>query len=187
MKVVVLFSGGIDSTVVLRLMEQHERLPLAFDYQQPHSIELERAGMICHEQGLLLNVMKLPKMPKINDVVFAGRNAVFLSLAAGFALENGAEKVVIGCNASDHERFPDCRPRFIESMNRALHAAYGVNVEAPLLMSDKRQIVSMADRLGIDLRATWSCYQPTDEGRPCGECLACQVRKDAGAPESRDW
>ena len=95
-----------------------------------------------------------------------------LAVAAAIAQAEGLSSVVIGCNFSDHDRFPDCRREFIKSMNEAFKGAYGVAVHAPLLMHTKAMIREEASRLGLP--ETWTCYAPTDNGTPCGECYSCK-------------
>ena len=181
MKSVVLLSGGIDSAVCLALARGSDRLALGFDYGQPHQIELQHAQKVADAEGVSLLVQHLPFMGKINDVVFAGRNAVLASLAASLAASRGYEAVVMGCNYSDWQRFPDCRPAFINPLREALKYGYGISLSTPLLRMSKHQIVDKAKELGVDLSLTWSCYNP-QQGRACGKCLACETRVAAGAP-----
>lgn len=180
MKVLVLLSGGLDSATVLHLMLErgYEVRAVGFDYGQPHAIELRYARQTAERAGVPFEVVDLPYMPKVNDVVFAGRNAVLLSVAAGMAQVLGFDAVAIGCNWTDRERFPDCRAAFMGTMGEVLSEAYGVGVMAPLLQMTKAQVVQEARRLSVP--ETWSCYAPNGE-EPCGECLACRVRKEAGA------
>jgi 7-cyano-7-deazaguanine synthase len=180
MKVLVLLSGGIDSATVLAKLRDHDREALAFDYDQPHAIELDYARRIAEREGVSLRVMRLPRMRKVDDVVFAGRNAALISLAVAVAAGEGFDAVAIGCNFSDWERFPDCRPDFVTGLGKVLREAYGVAVVAPLLRMSKAQVVQEARRLGVPLDETWSCYSPKD-AKPCGGCLACEVRAKAGA------
>jgi len=180
MKVLVCLSGGIDSATVLALMkeQQHEREVLLFDYAQLHIIELEYARKIAN--GLVIHKIELAPMPLVDDVVFAGRNLVLASHAISIAAARRMDAVAFGCNQSDWERFPDCRPLFWKAVNQAAYDAYGVRVLLPLLRMTKAEVVIEARRLGVPLDRTWSCYDPQGD-RPCGECLACRVRKEAGA------
>ena len=146
-------------------------LCLGVDYGQPHRIELQHAARIADHYQTPFEVLPVPAMPRVDDVVFAGRNAVLLSMAAAVAQARGLSCVVIGCNFSDAQRFPDCRPAFIKAMREALSAAYGVTVWAPLLTMTKAQIVAEARERGIP--ETWTCYAPRD-GQQCGECYSCK-------------
>lgn len=106
-----------------------------------------------------------------------GRNAVFLSLAAGIAAEAGADEVWAGFNAVDYSGYPDCRPVFVESVQESLRLALGgsgLRVEAPLIGLSKKQIVEEGVRLGVPMGLTWSCYAGGE--RPCGVCDSCIIR-----------
>jgi 7-cyano-7-deazaguanine synthase len=146
-------------------------LALGLDYGQPHLIELFYAQRLAEFYGVPFVRHQIPEMPMVDDVVFAGRNAVLLSIGAAVAQERGLDAIVIGCNLSDATRFADCRPEFIRSMDGALFAAYGVHVVAPLLGLTKQQI--QAEVEDARLPPTWTCYQPRGAA-PCGECYACK-------------
>lgn len=169
MKHLILLSGGMDSA--LCLARYGASLCIGFDYGQPHVIELERAESIAAHYAVPFDRVRLPAMPRVNDVVFAGRNAVLISSAAAIAQSRGLGAVMIGCNFSDATRFPDCRPAFIRAMSEALHAAYGVRVAAPLLTMTKAQVVAEADERAIP--GTWTCYAPRGD-QQCGECYSCR-------------
>jgi 7-cyano-7-deazaguanine synthase len=166
----ILLSGGMDSA--LCLARYGADLAVGFDYGQPHAIELVHAARIAEHFGVPFERHSLPAIPRVNDVVFAGRNAVLLTLAAAIAQATSIDSVVIGCNFSDAQRFPDCRPDFIKAMNTALTGAYGVRVSAPLLTMTKAQIVAEARQRGMP--ETWTCYTPTAAGQRCGKCYSCK-------------
>jgi len=121
-----------------------------------------------------------------------GRNTIFLSLALAWAEVLGAADIFIGVNALDYSGYPDCRPEYVEAFERMANLATRVGVEGltrlkirtPLIQLSKAQIVSLAHELDVDFRLTHSCYDPGPDGRPCGECDACQLRskgfKEAG-------
>lgn len=165
----ILLSGGMDSALCLH--RYGAALAIGFDYGQPHVIELEYAANIAKKYKVKFERHDLTYMPKVDDVVFAGRNAVLLSYAAGIAQSRGLSAAVIGCNFSDATRFPDCRPAFIRSLNEAFKEAYGVTVHAPLLTTSKAQIVAEAKAAGLP--ETWTCYSPK-KGKQCGKCYACK-------------
>jgi len=111
------------------------------------------------------------------------RNTLFLSLALGWAESLGAGDLFIGANQVDYSGYPDCRPEFLQAFERLARAATKVGVEggeirvhAPLIDWSKSQIILEAQRLGVDLAGTISCYDPTAEGTPCRECDACRLR-----------
>jgi 7-cyano-7-deazaguanine synthase len=175
MSVLVCLSGGLDSAVVLAMLRDEERTAIGFEYGQPHALELERAEALAQKEGVPFRRVYLPIIPKVNDVVFSGRNAIFASVAAGFAQAEGYSHIAFGCNMSDWGRFPDCRPAFWSAVGEALFKGYGVRVLTPLLHQMKVDVVRHAARLGVVLGDTWSCYAPRD-GQPCGKCLACETR-----------
>lgn len=123
------------------------------------------------------------------------RNTVFLSFALAWAETLGASDIFIGVNALDYSGYPDCRPEYIaayETMaNLATRAgvegAPGLKIHTPLISLSKAQIVQEGLRLGVDFAATSSCYDPGDDGRPCGACDSCLLRAkgfaEAGAAD----
>ena len=111
------------------------------------------------------------------------RNTLFLSLALGLAESLEAGDVFIGANAVDYSGYPDCRPEFLEAFERlgALATRAGVEgrairIQAPLISSTKADIVLEAQRLGVNLEATVSCYDPGPAAKPCGRCDSCRLR-----------
>ena len=166
----ILLSGGLDSALCLARYGAAQAV--GFEYGQAHAVELDYAAKIAVHYGVPFTRHALPFMPRVDDVVFAGRNAVMLTAAASRAQAAGIDCVLIGCNFTDAQRFPDCRPAFIKAMNEALHGAYGVRVSAPLLTMTKAQIVAEARERGIP--ETWTCYAPTPAGDRCGECYSCK-------------
>lgn len=182
MKTLVPLSGGIDSAVVLALLlaEGQQVEAIGFDYDQPHVIELERAAKIANHHSVPFFVVRLPTMPRVDDVVFAGRNLVLAAHAISMAHARGFDAIALGCNASDYERFPDCRSSFWKAVGEAAEAAYGIKVSTPLLNTTKSGVVELAHHYGVPLDLTWSCYAPRN-GEPCGDCLGCNTRAKAGA------
>lgn len=181
MRALILLSGGIDSAVCAALYREHERAAIGFDYGQPHAVELESAARFAKAEGVDFEVLKIPHIGKINDVEFAGRNAVLLAHGVSIAASRGLDIVVIGNNASDHVRFPDCRPTFILPLRKAMQEAYGVSISAPLMHLSKREVVERAGCLGLDLADLWTCYNPQPGNVPCGVCASCAGRAEAGA------
>ncbi|HWB40562.1 MAG TPA: 7-cyano-7-deazaguanine synthase QueC, partial [Gemmatimonadales bacterium] len=112
------------------------------------------------------------------------RNTIFLSFAVGWAETLEAGDVFIGANALDYSGYPDCRPEYIEAFERMASLATRAGVEGrrlrihtPLISMSKAEIVRLGVRLGVDFGLTWSCYDPTPEGTPCGRCDACVLRQ----------
>lgn len=112
------------------------------------------------------------------------RNTVFLSLALAWAEVLGARDLFIGVNALDYSGYPDCRPEYIAAFERMANLATRVGVEGderlrlhtPLINLTKAQIIRQGLALGVDYQLTFSCYDPTPEGQPCGGCDACLLR-----------
>jgi len=122
------------------------------------------------------------------------RNTILLSLALAWAEVLGAQHVFIGANAVDYSGYPDCRPEFLEAFeamaNLATKAAVEgrrIAIKAPLIDLPKKEIIRQALALGVDPAETVTCYQPDAEGRACGACDACRIRRigfeDAGIPD----
>lgn len=123
------------------------------------------------------------------------RNTVFLALALAWAETLGAEDLFIGVNVLDYSGYPDCRPEYIAAFERLANLATKAGVEGrsrfrvhtPLIRLGKAEIVRRALELGVDPALTWSCYDPQPDGRPCGGCDACILRRkgfaEAGVPD----
>jgi len=113
------------------------------------------------------------------------RNTVFLSFALAWAEVLAASDIFIGVNALDYSGYPDCRPEFIEAYERMANLATKAGVEgrtrikihAPLIRMSKAEIVKLGSELGVDFGVTHSCYDPDAEGRPCGQCDSCLLRR----------
>lgn len=113
------------------------------------------------------------------------RNTIFLAYALALAEVAGASEIFIGVNAIDYSGYPDCRPEFIEAFERMARLATKAGVEGklrvrvrtPLIGMTKAEIVRCAHELGLDLSLTHSCYDPDEQGRPCGECDSCALRR----------
>jgi 7-cyano-7-deazaguanine synthase len=113
------------------------------------------------------------------------RNTIFLSLALAWAEVIESSDIFIGVNALDYSGYPDCRPEFIETYERMANLATKSGVEGrtrvkihtPLIRLSKAEIVKLGRELGVDFRLTHSCYDPGPDGRPCGQCDSCVLRR----------
>jgi 7-cyano-7-deazaguanine synthase len=120
------------------------------------------------------------------------RNTIFLSFALAYAEVRDASDIFIGVNALDYSGYPDCRPEFIQAFEQMANLATRAGVEgrtrivihAPLMTMTKAHIVRKAAELGVDLSSTHSCYDPAGNGRPCGRCDSCVLRRK-GFEEAR--
>ena len=134
-----------------------------------------------------LEVPKDTPLDRIGDGIpstyVPARNTIFLSFALGWAEVLEATDIFLGANALDYSGYPDCRPEYIEAFERmaALATRAGVGgrqlrIHTPLIALTKAEIVKLGRRLGVDYGITWSCYDPTPQGTPCGHCDACLLR-----------
>lgn len=113
------------------------------------------------------------------------RNTIFLSFALAWAEVLGSSDIFIGVNALDYSGYPDCRPEFIRAFEQMANLATKAGVEGrqnltihtPLMHLTKAQIIHKGMQLGIDYSLTSSCYDPAPDGRPCGECDSCLLRR----------
>jgi 7-cyano-7-deazaguanine synthase len=186
--VLVLFSGGLDSTTLLYEAVGAGRLGLAVWMRYPHpACAAEYRAQVAIRRDLELRGIKVRLMelsPPIfgTDTMHAGvgatgprvlpgRNLLFLSLAVNIAAANGLAEVQFGASDADADNYPDCRPAFVESVD-AMSRAWGVRVRAPLLGSSRADVLRRAGAAGVPLGLVWSCYEPR-EGAPCGECDSC--------------
>lgn len=202
---VVLLSGGLDSTTVAAIAraEGWRILALTIDYNQRHRIELDHAARVAEALGAERHIVlpldltgfggsaltadiDVPKggvEPGIPVTYVPARNTIFLSVALGWAEAAGARDLFIGVNALDFSGYPDCRPEFIAAFEAMANTATkagvegeGFKVHTPLMTLDKAGIIAAAYAVGAPLHLTWSCYDPTPAGRPCGLCDSCRLR-----------
>jgi len=123
------------------------------------------------------------------------RNTIFLSHALAWAEVIGSKDIVLGVNAIDYSGYPDCRPEYIAAFEQMANLATQAGVEGgskltihtPLIHLTKAEIVRRGTALGVDFQLTWSCYDPTPDGRPCRACDSCILREkgfaEAGIPD----
>lgn len=204
-RIVVIYSGGMDSYTLL-----HRALSLgwgvealSFNYGQRHARELDCARAVTEALGIPHEVVDISGIQSLlagsaltdsepvpdghyeeasmKATVVPNRNMILLSLAIGHAVSRGAEAVWYGAHGGDHAIYPDCRPAFIEQMDRTARLANyePVRVEAPFLQLDKGQILGEGLAMGLDYAQTWTCYKGRE--RACGLCGACTERLEAFA------
>ena len=205
-KAVILVSGGLDSTTVVAMAKSqgYDCYTLSFDYGQRHRSELEAAYrvsklMAVHEHkvvkldlgtiggsALTDKAIDIPEEETTGIPVtyVPARNTVFLSIALGWAEVLGANDIFLGVNAVDYSGYPDCRPEYISAFEAVANLATKSGVEgqklhihAPLIDMTKAEIVHGGLALGVDYSQTVSCYQADSEGRACGRCESCRLRK----------
>ncbi len=206
-RAVVLLSGGLDSATTLAIAraDGFACYALSVDYGQRHRAELAAAAQIAQILGavehrtvridlggvggsaLTDEHIAVPETPQIGIPVtyVPARNTVMLSFALGWAEVLRAETIFIGVNAVDYSGYPDCRPVFIDAFERLASLATKAAVEGlmrfriavPLINLTKAQIIQRGIELGVDFGATVSCYQADAQGRACGRCDACRLRR----------
>lgn len=190
---------------------------LSFNYGQRHSIELDSARKLSQifatqhsvisfdlrqfGGSALTSDIEVPKNRPYAEIssgipvtYVPARNTIFLSFALGLAEVIGSTDIFVGVNALDYSGYPDCRPEFIEAFERLANLATKAGVEgqkfrihAPLIKMTKAQIIGWGTDLGVDYSLTSSCYDPSPDGRACGHCDSCQLRRkgfsEAGLPD----
>lgn len=215
-RAVVLLSGGLDSATVLAIAraEGYACYALSLDYGQRHNAELAAAARVAASLDAIEHrVLKLglsdfggsaltdasiavPESPTTGIPVtyVPARNTVMLALALAWAEVLGSHDLFIGVNAVDYSGYPDCRPEFIAAFEHMANLATRAGVEgnrlrvhAPLQHLSKAQIIQRGLELGVDYAQTVSCYQADADGRGCGVCDACRLRRQgflgAGVPD----
>jgi 7-cyano-7-deazaguanine synthase len=213
---IVLLSGGLDSATVLAIARSQgfECRTLSVAYGQRHESELAAAARVSRSLGAvehrvmhvdLANIggsaLTDPGIPVpeqggtgIPITYVPARNTILLSLALAWAEVTGAEDLFVGVNAVDYSGYPDCRPEFVAAFERLASLATKAGVEggrlsvhAPLIALTKAEIIQRGNGLGVDYASTVSCYQADAEGRACGRCDSCRLRREgflgAGIPD----
>ncbi|RWU08747.1 7-cyano-7-deazaguanine synthase QueC [Pseudidiomarina gelatinasegens] len=204
-KVVVIYSGGMDSFTVLHhaLKQGHDVYALSFNYGQRHVRELDAAATVCKSLGINHKVVDITAIntllagssltsdidipeghyeaESMQSTVVPNRNMILLALAIGYAVSIKAEAVYYGAHSGDHAIYPDCRPEFVEKMNAvSLIANYEpIPIEVPFLTNSKAEILAAGLAMGLDYAQTWTCYNGREKA--CGKCGACVERLEAFA------
>ena len=204
---VVLLSGGLDSATTLAIARSEGRAChcLTIDYGQRHRAELDAASRVARALGaaehrvLALDLtafggsaltdssIAVPTggvQPGIPSTYVPARNTIFLSLALAFAEVRDADEIWFGANAVDYSGYPDCRPEYMRAFESVANLATKAAVEGrrlalrtPILDSSKAEIIRRGAALGVDYALTVSCYQASADGRACGACDSCRLRR----------
>ena len=205
-RAVVLLSGGLDSATVLAIAKSqgYECYCLSLDYHQRHSSELQAAQRVAKALGaaehktvqldlsifggsaLTDNNIAVPETASVGIPVtyVPARNTIMLSLSLAWAEVLQAQDIFIGVNALDYSGYPDCRDEYVKAFqamaNLATKSAVEgktITVHAPLIDMTKAEIVTQGIELGVDYGMTVSCYQADAQGKACGVCDSCRLRK----------
>ena len=203
---VILLSGGLDSATVLAMARQQgfACYALSVDYGQRHHAELAAAKRVADALGavehrvinidltafggsaLTDNSIAVPEVATtgIPLTYVPARNTIMLSLALAWAEVLQARDIFFGVNAVDYSGYPDCRPEYVNAFEHMANLATKAAVEghpltlhAPLLHLTKAEIIQQGALLGVDFSMTVSCYQADDQGRACGVCDSCRLRR----------
>lgn len=208
-RAVILLSGGLDSITALAFAkaEGYDCYSISFDYGQRHKTELNAAERLAKKNGVvehkvvqidlraiggsaLTDDIDVPESAQdgIPVTYVPARNTVFLAIALGWAEVLQAEAIYIGVNAVDYSGYPDCRPEFVSAFEKLANLAIKSAIEgepiyirAPLMSLSKAEIVTQGTALGIDYSETISCYQADAQGRACGQCDSCRLRRQGFA------
>lgn len=204
---IVLVSGGLDSATTLAVARRDGFVchALSFDYGQRHRAELTAAARVAQQLGAVEHrTMRIDLAgiggSALTDTRIAvpesagagipvtyvpARNTLFLALALGWAEVLDAPDIFIGVNAVDYSGYPDCRPEFLQAFQALANVATkagvegrGFHIRAPLLELTKSDIIRLGMSLGVDYAITVSCYQADGEGRACGRCDSCRLRRE---------
>lgn len=202
-KVVVIYSGGMDSYTVLNkaIRQGYEVYALSFDYGQRHVKELKVAADVCAELNISHKVVDISAINQLiggssltddidvpeghyeeesmKSTVVPNRNMILLSLAVGYAVSLKANKVFYGAHSGDHAIYPDCRPEFVQKMDDVCRIANYEEIEivSPYLNNTKIEILTDGLNMDLDYSKTWTCYNGREKA--CGKCGACQERLEA--------
>lgn len=208
---VVLLSGGLDSATVLAIARDQGFAPhcLSIDYGQRHLAELAAATRVAMSMNAAQHrVVKIDLVkfggsaltdkniavpvggvqPGIPVTYVPARNTILLSLALAFAEVSKANDIFFGANAVDYSGYPDCRPEYVKAYETMANLAIKSTVEGermtihtPIIDLSKADIIRRGTALGVDYSLTVSCYQASYDGRACGQCDSCRLRKEGFA------
>jgi 7-cyano-7-deazaguanine synthase len=204
---VVLLSGGLDSATVLAMAREagYDCYCLSIDYGQRHRTELAAAARVARALGARehrVTTLDLAAFggSALTDTRIAvpisgigtgipityvpARNTIMLSLALAWAEVLGARDIFFGANAVDYSGYPDCRPAYMRAFETMANLATKAAVEGakltlhtPIIDLNKADIIRRGSALGVDYALTVSCYQADQDGRACGVCDSCRLRK----------
>lgn len=196
--VLVLLSGGLDSTTLAAMAHAEGRLRavLFVDYHQANRHHEDRSTYSwCKDNGVERHIFTLGGWSSVSETnlslrslssalhvgvgepgprVVPNRNMILVAGAIHYAASMGCTEVWIGPTADDQENYADCRPEWVAAANE-MASFWGISVVAPFVGKYKREVVALARQLNVDIAATWSCYQPSGL-EPCGTCNACVLR-----------
>ncbi|MFI4956690.1 MAG: 7-cyano-7-deazaguanine synthase QueC [Gammaproteobacteria bacterium] len=162
---------------------RHEMIPLSFPAAAGNALT-DSSVAVPKDTGHSAGASDDASVSCIPVTYVPARNTLFLSYALGYAEVVGAKDIYIGASSVDYSGYPDCRPEYFDAFNKMAAIATKVGVEGepiqistPLLYLTKAQTIALGMKHGVDYSITVSCYDADDEGRACGRCDSCQLRK----------
>lgn len=206
-KAVVLLSGGLDSATCLAIAKSqgYACYALSLDYHQRHIAELQAAQSLAKQLGAVEHktaqldlslfggsaltdekiAVPVAMTQGIPVTYVPARNTIMLSLALAWAEVLGAQDIFIGVNALDYSGYPDCRGEYVQAFQQMANLAtksavegQKITIHAPLIDMTKAEIIALGTKLDVPYRATVSCYQADNQGRACGRCDSCRLRRE---------
>ncbi len=205
MKIVAIFSGGMDSTTMLyQLLDQgHTLKAIGFDYGQRHVVELDAAQQIANKVGVDYQIIDLSGLgpliggqssqlnpdvevpdghyteESMKATVVPNRNMIMLSIAVAHAIAIDFDAIAYGAHAGDHTIYPDCRAEFVDAMKGAIGLCDWKSIQllTPFIDMSKSEIAATGGKLAVPFAMTWSCYKGGEQH--CGTCGTCVERREA--------
>lgn len=199
--IALLFSGGLDSSVLLGNLLRKGRTvqPIYIRsglYWEAEELSAARAvvaalGRLGLSRLVVLNLptedlyenhwsttgQNVPDASTADEAVYLpGRNPLLLLKARLWCQLHGIHKLAIGCLANNP--FEDAKEEFFAQFGAILDRATQSHVELlrPLADLTKQELVSSA--ADLPLEKTFSCIRPQN-GLHCGQCNKCAERRAA--------
>ena len=203
MKSILIYSSGLDSTVLLHylLNLRHDLKCISFNYGQKHVKEIESASYFCNKFNLEHQIIDLSCIKNLinnscltsdlsvpdghyaeetmKSTVVPNRNMIMLSIAVGWAINEKFDSVAYAAHNGDHTIYPDCREEFVNHLSSAAELAdwHPVKIIRPFVNISKTDVARLAKELSVEVEKTWSCYKG---GKiHCGKCGTCTERVEA--------
>lgn len=203
MKTVLVYSGGLDSTILLHKLinDGHQVKCLSFNYGQKHIKELECAKFFTTKLKIEHKIIDLSSLKQIytknslvsenlvpeghyacesmKKTVVPNRNMIMMSIAVAWAINEEYENVAYAAHKGDHAIYPDCRQIFVDKFADCVKFAdwHSVNIISSFVDLDKTEIVKLGNSLDVEMQKTWSCYNGRE--KHCGKCGTCFERIEA--------
>lgn len=196
-KAIVLVSGGLHSTAALAIAasRNYEIYALTFDYGQKNRVKIEAAKKAAEKYNAKehkivsfdINTLLPEGHPgtENGNPLLPARNGLYLSFALSWAEIIQVSNIFIGVNSIEYGDNPDCRPSFIHSFEKYANLAIKksgirkIDIWSPLMNASTAETIQRGMELNIDWAETYSCQNPDDDGKACGECLSCEYRREA--------